>query len=326
MATSPSTSSTSAPFGRGPLFRVATREISMDFSTIGPDQSSHDLGALSETVFRSLLEKFAAIEAVRLLDGDPHLVVTGRRGRFVVFSAQGQLLVRPANDALQPSVKFTPVELSAFLDSADPSAPPLAAPVKNFPSLIGSASLVAESHAADSSVPAAPIYGAFPSRPVTPASAPPPATSAKSAPRRPAGRVVLISLGLAVVVGGAALWFFSGRTPAVPPTPPSPAPVAEFDRIDTPGLVPTLQARVVGTYATSGEGSERLLELRPDGTFHFQEFGSGLATTANRNGTYVFAFRHGTQTPLIRASGLGTIELRDDQSLFCQQAVFKRVP
>ncbi|MCX6955599.1 MAG: hypothetical protein NTV51_25925, partial [Verrucomicrobia bacterium] len=146
----------------------------MDFSTIGPDQSPHDLGALSEPAFRSLIEKFAAIEPVRLLDGDPHLVVTARRGRFMVFSAHGQLLVRSAHDPLDASVKFTPDALPAFLDTAEnpPATPP--APAKSFPSLIGSAALVAEAQAAESATPAAPIYGAFPTLPARTAAAPAP--------------------------------------------------------------------------------------------------------------------------------------------------------
>lgn len=326
MAT-PSSSSTTSPFGRGPVFRVATREISLDFAAIGPDQSPNDFGALSETAFRGLIEKYAAIDALQLLNGDPQLVVTAKRGRFVVLSAQGKLLVRSALDPQEPYTKFAPAELPAFLDAADqPTAAPV--PAKNFQSLIGSAALVAESQAMQSSPSAAPIYGAFPVRPA----AAPVATPSSPAPRKTAAppprqgrRSIVISAGVLAVLGGlAAVWFFFLRTPEAPPPPP--APVAEFDRIATPEVVASLQAHHAGTYATSGEAGERILELHADGTFHYQEFGASLATTANRKGTYLFAYRHATQTPLIRASGLGTIELRDEKTLVYQQAVFTKVP
>jgi len=71
---------------------------------------------------------------------------------------------------------------------------------------------------------------------------------------------------------------------------------------------------------------ERLLELRPDGTFKYQEFGSSLAVTKRDNGTYSFVLRHGTQTTVLRAPVLGPVEIRDENSLFLRDAVFTRLP
>lgn len=294
---------------RGPGFRVATREIALDFSAVGPDQSPHDLGTLSETAFRSLVEKFAALDPVKLVDGDPQLVVTARRGRFLILSSKGHLLVRDALDPQQAYVKFTPTELLTFLDTPEPTSG--ARPAASAPPPAPTAAELAS----------APIYGAFPTK-AAPAAAPAaPATSTASAPASKRGLVIALS---AIAIAAAAGWFFFLRAPAE--VPPPPAPVGAYDRIASPDLLANLKARTTGTYATSGEASERLLELRADGTYRFQEFGSDLATTVKRNGTYGFVLRHGTKVALIRASDLGSIELREDGSLLCQQAIFKKVP
>ena len=111
------------------------------------------------------------------------------------------------------------------------------------------------------------------------------------------------------------------------PAPPAPAaPPPEFDRIASPEQLASLQNQFAGTYATSGEAGERMLELRADGTFHYQEFGASLAVTKHNNGTYTIVLRHGTQTPVLRAGELGAIEIRDDNALILHQTVFTRLP
>lgn len=322
-------SSGSSGSNRATPFRVATREVSLDFSVVGPDQSPSELGGFSEPAFRELVEKFAAIPTVKLLDGDPQLIVSAKRGRYVIVPSTGKLLLRPANDSQQPFIKFDPVDVPAFLDSNDQTVPGQA-PANNFQTLIGSAAnMVASAEAASAETPAVPIYGAFPQNvgrfvsnaPFTPATPPAPPPS----PIRPVSRKVLISVAaLFVVVAAASFWAFYGPGLADKPLPP--APPSEFDLVASPELIASLKKRFAATYATSGADGERLLELRANGTFLYQEFGTGVARTTSRNGTYVFAVRHGTKTPLIRASGLGTIELLDEKKIFCQRAVFNRLP
>lgn len=320
-------SSGSSPSGRAQPFRVTTREISPDLSTVGPDQSPHELGGLSATAFGELLEKFAAIPAVKLIDGDPQLIVSAKRGRYVILPSTGSLLLRPANDAQQPYVKFAPADVPAFLDNTDRQEQ---ATSKNFQTLIGSAAaIVATAEASSSEVPLAPIYGAFPEKvgrlvsnaPFPSGTAPAPAAPG---PVKISRRLIVTLVSLVVVVAAATLWVYYGPTPAAPALPP--APPSEFDLVTAPEQLASLSKRFAGTYATSGADGERLLELRANGTFHHQEFGAGLARNSNRTGTYVFAYRHGTKTPLIRASGLGTIEILDEKKLFCQRAVFTRLP
>ena len=322
----------SAPSGRDAPFRVATREVSLDFSTVGPDQSPHELGAMNDAAFRTLLEKFAGIPPVKLIDGDPQLVVSAKRGRFILLPSAGKLLLRPANDPQQPYVKFIPNDVPGFLDETDePGQAPAQtqAPPKKFSTLIGSAAAIAASDSATISPrPAAPIFGAFPDKPGPSATTASPATTSAStkpavaAPTKfPRGLVFsLAALLLAVAVG--ILWVF--YAPAEPPPPP--APRSEFAPIAATDLLASLKQRFVGAYATSGEAGERLLEIRADGTFHYQEFGTGVALKANRSGTYLFAVRQGTKTPLIRTSSLGTIELRDEKSVVYEGAVFTRLP
>jgi hypothetical protein len=176
--------------------------------------------------------------------------------------------------------------------------------------------------------PPAPIYGSFPDLAAratpTPAVASPSsaATRPNSLPLR--RRLLAIGAGLLLLGAAGAGWFMFRPPPAVPPAPAARPP--EFDLVKSTDELTRLRQRFGGTYATSGEAGERLLELRADGTFRLQEFGSGLTRTTNRTGPYTFAYRHGTTTPVIRAGGLGAIEVRNEKDLFCQGAVFIRLP
>ena len=117
--------SSSSPAGDGASFRVSTREISLDFSTVGADQSPHELGAVSAAAFRHILDKFAGLTPIKLVDGDPQLVVIARQGRFIILPSNGQLLLRSVHDPQQPYLKFTPSEVLAFLETNAPPPPTL---------------------------------------------------------------------------------------------------------------------------------------------------------------------------------------------------------
>jgi hypothetical protein len=324
-------SSSSSPSERDSPFRVTTREVSADFSTVGPDQSPNELGALSESAFRALIEKFASIPPVKLIDGDPQLVVATKRGRFFVLPSNGKLLLRSANDPQQPYLKFEPAELPAFLQGSDLLGATDTPPRKHAQTLIGSAADVPTERAATiPPSPAAPIYGSFPERRATPPTSgvveAPPAPSRPVAQRRPRldrNLVIGVSL-LFLAFASGSLWILFG--PTKPPKPLPPGPPTEFEPIRVSDQLVSLKKRTLGTYATSGESGERLLEIREDGTFHYQVFGSSLARTINRKGTYTFAQRHGTDDIVLRTNGLGTIEVRDEKHLSFEQVVFTRLP
>ena len=323
MPTSPSSPS---PSGREAPFRVTTREISLDFSTIGPSEPPQEIGSLSEPAFRAFIEKFAALPALKLVDGDPTLVVTAKRGRFFILPANGKLLVRSAADTQRPYERFDPSELLRYLDTTD-QAVPAAPQATKFSSLIGAAS-VAAAKTPSTPPPAAPIFGSFPdlaTRVATPSAQPtaaaPPPHSKKTPPRR---RILVAGATLLALAAAATLRVFFAPAASNPPRPVP--PTAQLDFVATPDKRAELTRRFAGTYATSADSGERLLELRADGTFHYQEFGAGLARTNNRTDAFVFAYRHGTTTLLIRANGLGLMEVRDDKNLVYQKAVFTRLP
>jgi hypothetical protein len=298
MATVHSISSSPSSGGsgpRGPVYQVTIRELSTDFSEVGPDYPPRDLGPADPEKFRQLLRQLCAIDPLKLVDADPQIIVTVKSGRFLIQPQGGKLLVRPVNALDQIFFKLTPDEIPAFLDDSAPKPPKPVAPT----TLIGSAA----AH--------------FDSKPPIP---PKPA----AAPRR-SSRLILIALSLAAGLAAAgAGWILFFSAPPPPPPPVATKPPA-FDLVP-PDQLASLQKRLAGTYATSGETGERLLDLHADGTFNYQEFGTGLSMTSHETGSFTFAWHHGTQTPVLRAGPLGAIELRDDNTLVVRTVVFTRLP
>ena len=285
----------------GPTYQVTTRELSADFAAVGPDEKARDLGTIDAAQFRRLLDQLAAIEPIKLVDADPQLVVTVKNSRFLIQPQGGKLIVRPYNARDQMFFKLTPAEIPAFFEDAKPP------PVKASTTLIGSAAAHAEA---------------------APAIAPPPrpVPAAKPAPKLHRPVILATLVALAIIAAGSA-WIFFAPVPTGTPPPPAPAgPPPEFDLIKAPLQFASLQKKFAGTYATSGESGERMFELRADGTFHYQEFGSGVAVTTHESGVGTFALHHGTQTPVLRAGRLGVIELHDDNSLVIREVVFTRLP
>lgn len=320
--------SSPAPAGNPPpqnrVYHVTTRELSADLSSVGPHLGSRDLGAIDAAQFLGLLEKLVAIDTLMLVEGDPQLFVTVKSGRFLIQPQGGKLLVRPTNALDLIFFKLSPAEIPPFLDGMPASPPPPSSPS----TLIGSAVARAE---------AGP-----PPPPPAPAPAPPPEKKS----RRP---LVLGALVGSVIVAGGLTWFFFLRAPSSQPpaaavanTPPpthTPAPTStstptsapapavpapEFDPIASPEQLAELKQRVVGNYATPGDVAERLLGLREDGTFRYQEFGANLAASKSESGAYTIELRRGTQTPVIRAAALGVIEIRDANTLIVRGVVFTR--
>ncbi len=284
---------------RGPLYQVTIRELSQDFSEVGPDYPPRDLGPSDAEKFRQLLRQLCAIDPLKLVDADPQIIVTVKSGRFLIQPQGGKLLVRPVNALDQIFFKLTPDEIPAFLDDSAPKPPKPVAPT----TLIGSA---------------AAHFDSKPPIPPKPAAAPP--------PPRNSSRLILIALSVvAALVAAGLVWVFFFSTPPPLPPPPAATKPREFDLMPADQLA-SLQKRFAGTYATSGEGGERMLDLHADGTFNYQEFGTGLSMTTHETGSFTFAWRHGTQTPVLRAGPLGAIELRDDNAVVVRTLVFTRLP
>jgi len=80
-------------------YLVKLRGIPDDLSEIGKQFEEHGSGSLRAEALTELLKKFAAIDPVRLVGFDPEILLSGRRGRFMVRSNQGKLNVQATGDA-----------------------------------------------------------------------------------------------------------------------------------------------------------------------------------------------------------------------------------
>jgi hypothetical protein len=304
MATVHSLSNSSAaggPPGSGPTYLVSTRELSEDFSRVGPEESSRELGAIDKARFLHLLERLVAIDTLKLVDGDPQVFATVKSGRFLIQPQGGKLLVRPVNALDLIFFKLSPAEVPAFLDGV-----PIASPAPSGSTLIGAATARVEAAAATT----APGASSGSSAPAT--------------PRKARGFAGIGAVAAGVLIAGGLAWFLFLRKPAGPPPPPVVTRSTELDPITSPTQLDAVKQRLVGSYATGGDVAERLLELRADGTFRYQEFGAGATAAKSESGAYTILLHRGTETPAIRAAALGVIELRDENSLVVRQVVFTR--
>src|SRR5258708_4298726 len=91
----PPSSGNSPP--RDSVYVVTTRELSADFTGVGSDHGSRDLGAIDAAHFLRLLEQLVALDALALVNADPQLFVTVKSGRFLIQPQGGKLLVRPTS-------------------------------------------------------------------------------------------------------------------------------------------------------------------------------------------------------------------------------------
>jgi hypothetical protein len=102
------------------LFKVGTRQLSPDFSAVGPEHNACDLGQISGSKLIEVSKKLLQIGTTQLIDADPHLVVAGRRGRFLARPvAAGKLRLFDAADATRAYLELTPAEMPSYLDGAE---------------------------------------------------------------------------------------------------------------------------------------------------------------------------------------------------------------
>lgn len=130
----PSSSSSAEPAPRV-TYKVSTRGLSADLTTVGADESSRDLGPLELAPLAELLSRLARLDPAQVGDHDPHLIITGARGRFAVRPGRGKLVLRDAAAPHQSYLELNAADVPAYLDGHDPVA---------VPSTQESASVVAE--------------------------------------------------------------------------------------------------------------------------------------------------------------------------------------
>ncbi len=98
---------------------VKLRGISADFSEISAHLEDQDLGDITAEALTELLEKFAAIDPVKLVDYEPEILLSGRRGRFSVRSHQGKLNVQATGDSTAAFQTIPATAIPEWLDQAE---------------------------------------------------------------------------------------------------------------------------------------------------------------------------------------------------------------
>lgn len=123
----PSSSSNAEP-ASGPTFKVACRELSADLGTADVTESGCELGSLSAGELTGLLVKLAALDPTTFGEADPHLLVSSRRGRFIVKPGRGKLLLRSTGEQDAAYFELPVDQTPAYLDGKDPVAGSLSEP------------------------------------------------------------------------------------------------------------------------------------------------------------------------------------------------------
>lgn len=264
-------SSLNADPARSPSFRVSTRCLSADLTTADAGESARDLGTLSTEKLAEVLTCLGAFDPTQLLDADPQVVVTARRGRFFIRPGRGKLILREAHDAQQSYFELPAAEVPSYLDDRDyvPTTPP------------------AEMPAASTS----PVRS-----------------------KKPAVAAALCTIAV-LLAGISALFTF--RTEEIDPS-------SDYTPITDPARIAAIRQQVTGTYATDGDEGGRVLHLSADGTVRYREPIAGSAEADERTATYTPAVRRGADTPLLRTSSLGPIEIRDAATVVYARETYTR--
>src|ERR1041385_9063681 len=96
-------------------FRVSTIHLAPDAASADPTQGTIELGEISADALLALLERLRTLEEANVVDAEPHLVVTGRAGRFIVRAGRQKLFLYDARDHVQPYAELSAPEIVAQL-------------------------------------------------------------------------------------------------------------------------------------------------------------------------------------------------------------------
>jgi hypothetical protein len=104
------------------MLRVSTIHLSADGTQAGPALAAADHGEMSPADLVALLERFRAIDPLQLVDIEPHVIVTGRAGRFIVRTSRKKLFLGAARDAAQGYAELSAAEIAQQVDAPDAAA------------------------------------------------------------------------------------------------------------------------------------------------------------------------------------------------------------
>jgi len=100
------------------MFHVITVNLAPDTTSADVAHAATDLGELSPEEFTALLERFRHLDPVQNLEGDPHLLVTARAGKFLIRTGQGKLLLYNSREPLAPYAELSASQIVGQLDQA----------------------------------------------------------------------------------------------------------------------------------------------------------------------------------------------------------------
>lgn len=116
------------------MIAVTTVNLTPDLRTAQPDLGACDFGQVDDGQLIVLLQRFREIDAVQNHDAEPHVLVAGPAGKFIVRTNNRKLFLYSAHDTSQPGVeldaaaiadaaKSLPLAPAPSLSSSDDSAP-----------------------------------------------------------------------------------------------------------------------------------------------------------------------------------------------------------
>ncbi len=106
------------------MYQVSTVNLSPDAGQADVSFGATDGRELDANELIALLERFAALDAAQNQTADPHIVVTGRAGKFHVRTGQGKLFLYNARATVEPYAELTAPEIVAQLERADVTTAP----------------------------------------------------------------------------------------------------------------------------------------------------------------------------------------------------------
>ncbi len=107
------------------MFAVTTVNLTPDLRTAQPDLGACDFGQVDDGQLLVLLERFREIDAVQNHDADPHVIVGGPAGKFIIRTSNRRLFLYSAHDTSQPAIELDASAIAAVAKS--PRVPPAAA-------------------------------------------------------------------------------------------------------------------------------------------------------------------------------------------------------
>lgn len=112
-------SSSNAEPPSGPTFKVTSRALTADLATASVGETARELGSFTSAGLTELLVRLTALDPAKFADADPQLLVSARRGRFVVKPGNSRLLLRSAGEPDATYFELPAEQVAEFLSGHD---------------------------------------------------------------------------------------------------------------------------------------------------------------------------------------------------------------